>query len=86
MVIIAVDTRIVDIDLIDLYRKEIRILGSDSRKLGVVESARLLKLIRPYFESKAFHPRTHRHPALRVSSPTRQCNRAKVLIRCGLGS
>ena len=54
----------VNIDLIDLYRNEIRILGSDSRKLDVADSARLLELINPYFESKAFRP-------LPISRPVR---------------
>lgn len=56
VVISAVGTRRVDIDLIDLYHNEIQILGADSRKLDVVESARLLKLISPHFESGVFRP------------------------------
>ena len=42
--------------MISIYRNETRILGSDSRKLDVVESARLLEIISPYFESEAFRP------------------------------
>jgi hypothetical protein len=56
VVISAVGARVLDIDLIDVYRNDTRILGSDSRKLGVVESACLLELISPYFESEAFRP------------------------------
>ncbi|MGO9385068.1 MAG: quinone oxidoreductase family protein [Mycobacterium sp.] len=56
VVISAVGTRKVEIDLIDLYRNEIRIFGSDSAKLGVVESARLLERISPNFESGTFRP------------------------------
>lgn len=52
----AVGARTVNIDLIDLYRNETRILGSDSRKLDVTESARLLQQISPYFESGKFRP------------------------------
>jgi NADPH2:quinone reductase len=56
VVISAVGTRRVDIDLIDLYHNEFQIFGADSRKLDVVESARLLKLISPHFESGVFRP------------------------------
>lgn len=56
VVISAVGNRRVEIDLIDLYHNEIQILGADSRKLDVVESARLLKLISPHFESGTFRP------------------------------
>jgi NADPH:quinone reductase len=52
----AVDTRAVQIDLIDLYRNETRIIGVDSTKLDVVGSARRLQRISPYFESGAFRP------------------------------
>ncbi|MCW2686860.1 MAG: alcohol dehydrogenase [Mycobacterium sp.] len=68
VVISAVGARVLDIDLIDVYRNETRILGSDSRKLGVVESARLLELISPYFESEAFRP-------LPISLPARRRRR-----------
>lgn len=56
VVISSVGTRRVEIDLIDLYHNETRILGADSRKLDVVESARMLKLISPHFESGQFRP------------------------------
>jgi NADPH2:quinone reductase len=56
VVISAVGPRAVNIDLIDLYRNETHILGSDSRKLDVVASARLLQQISPYFESGQFRP------------------------------
>lgn len=56
VVISAVGTRTVEIDLLDLYHNETRILGSDSRKLDVVASARRLELLSPYFESGAFRP------------------------------
>ena len=56
VVISAVGPRAVEIDLIDLYRNETRIFGSDSTKLGVVESARRLERMRPYFESGEFRP------------------------------
>ena len=42
VVISAVSSRKVEIDLIDLYHNETRIFGSDSTKLGVIESARRL--------------------------------------------
>jgi len=56
VVISAVGTRTVDIDLLDLYRNEIRIFGTDSTKLGVVDSARRLQEMAPYFESGEFRP------------------------------
>ena len=56
VVISAVGARTVNIDLIDLYHNETRILGSDSRKLDVVESARRLQQISPYFGSGEFRP------------------------------
>jgi NADPH:quinone reductase len=43
VVISAVGSRKVEIDLIDLYHNENRIFGSDSTKLGVIESARRLR-------------------------------------------
>jgi NADPH:quinone reductase-like Zn-dependent oxidoreductase len=54
VVISAVGARRVEIDLIDLYRNETRIFGSDSRKLDVVESARRLQQIGDYFVTGAF--------------------------------
>ena len=56
MVISAVGRRTVDIDLIDLYHNETRILGADSRKLDVVKSGAHLRLLTPYFESGQFRP------------------------------
>ena len=56
VVISAVGPRAVEIDLRDLYHNETRILGTDSRKLGVVDSARRLQRISPYFESGEFRP------------------------------
>src|SRR6201996_8501658 len=56
VVISAVGTRTVEIDLLDLYHKEIRIFGTDSTKLTVVDSARRLREMAPYFESGQFRP------------------------------
>jgi NADPH:quinone reductase len=56
VVISAVGPRAVEIDLVDLYRNETRILGSDSTKLGVVDSARRLREMASYFESGEFRP------------------------------
>jgi NADPH:quinone reductase len=52
----VVGPRAVEIDLKDLYRNETRIFGIDSTKLGVVESARRLAKMAPYFESGEFRP------------------------------
>ncbi|MDT5127707.1 MAG: NADPH:quinone reductase, partial [Mycobacterium sp.] len=56
VVISAVGTRVVPIDLVDFYRNESRMLGVSSGALGVVESGRLLAELMPYFESGAFRP------------------------------
>jgi NADPH:quinone reductase len=56
VVISVVGPRAVEIDLKDLYRNETRIFGADSTKLGVVDSARRLETMGPYFESGAFRP------------------------------
>jgi len=55
-VISAVGSGAVEIDLRALYRNETRILGIDSTKLGVVESARRLEKMGRYFESADFRP------------------------------
>jgi NADPH2:quinone reductase len=56
VVISVVGPRAVEIDLKDLYRNETRIFGIDSTKLGVVESARRLEKMSPYFESGELAP------------------------------
>jgi NADPH:quinone reductase-like Zn-dependent oxidoreductase len=56
VVISAVGTRVVPIDLVDFYRNESRMLGVSSGALGVVESGRLLAELAPQFESGAFRP------------------------------
>jgi len=56
VVISVVGPTAVEIDLRDLYHNEARILGVDSTKLGVVESARRLAQMGPHFESGEFRP------------------------------
>jgi NADPH:quinone reductase len=56
VVISAVGSRAVEIDLLDLYHNETRILGTDSTKLTVIDSARRLEKMAPYFESGEFRP------------------------------
>nr|WP_325502568.1 zinc-binding alcohol dehydrogenase family protein [Mycobacterium sp.] len=56
VVISTVGPRAVEIDLMDLYRNETRIFGADSTKLSVVDSARRLEKMGPYFESGEFRP------------------------------
>jgi hypothetical protein len=41
----------VEFDLLDFYHNESRILGADSRKLGLVESAAILHRLAPLFDS-----------------------------------
>jgi NADPH:quinone reductase len=56
VVISVVGSRAVEIDLLDLYRNETRILGIDSTKLTVVDAAQRLQQMAPYFESGEFRP------------------------------
>ena len=56
VVISAVGSPTVEINLLDLYRNESRIFGTDSTKLSVVDSARRLQQMAPYFESGQFRP------------------------------
>lgn len=56
VVMSTVGTRVVQIDLVDFYRNESRMMGVDSGKLGVVESGGRLSELSPYFESGAFRP------------------------------
>jgi NADPH:quinone reductase-like Zn-dependent oxidoreductase len=56
VVISAVGTRIVEIDLVDLYHRELRILGADSGKLDVTASAARLSLLATRFETGEFRP------------------------------
>ena len=56
VVISAVGTRAVEIDLVEFYHREARMLGSDSRQLDMVASARRLALLTPYFEREEFRP------------------------------
>ena len=56
VVISAVGTRTVEIDLRDLYRNETRILGCNSGNLDVAECGARLNLLTPYFESGQFRP------------------------------
>jgi NADPH:quinone reductase-like Zn-dependent oxidoreductase len=56
VVISAVGTRVVPIDLVDFYRNESRLLGVNSGNVGVVESGSRLTEMATYFESGAFRP------------------------------
>jgi NADPH2:quinone reductase len=56
VVISAVGTRTVEIDLVDLYRRELRILGADSGKLDATASAARLRLLAPRFDTGEFRP------------------------------
>ena len=56
VVISAVGSPTVEINLLDLYHNETRIFGTDSTKLTVVDSARRLQQMAPYFESGEFRP------------------------------
>jgi len=56
VVISAIGTSTVEIDLRDFYHRELRMLGADSRKLDAAASAERLKRISPYFERGEFRP------------------------------
>ncbi len=56
VVISAVGSPVVEINLRDLYHNETQILGVDSGKLSIIDSARRLERMAPYFESGAFRP------------------------------
>jgi NADPH:quinone reductase-like Zn-dependent oxidoreductase len=56
VVISAVGSPTVEVNLLELYHNETRILGTDSTKLTVVDSARRLQQMAPYFESGEFRP------------------------------
>ena len=56
VVISSVGTRTVELDLVDLYHREHRILGADSGKLDVTASAARLSLLAPRFETGEFRP------------------------------
>ncbi len=56
VVISAVGSPTVEVNLLDLYHNEIRILGTDSGKLSIVDSAQRLEQMTPYFESGEFRP------------------------------
>lgn len=56
VVISAVGSPTVEINLRDLYRNETRVLGADSGKLSMIDSARRLEQMAPYFESGQFRP------------------------------
>ncbi|MFE2443530.1 zinc-binding dehydrogenase [Streptomyces sp. NPDC059426] len=56
VVISAIGTRTVEIDLVDLYRNETHVLGCNSLNCDVVESGARLNRLAPFFESGEFHP------------------------------
>ncbi|MFE1404494.1 zinc-binding alcohol dehydrogenase family protein [Streptomyces sp. NPDC058770] len=56
VVISSVGTRTAEIDLVDLYHNETRILGCDSRRLDAAQSGARLDLLRPFFDRGSFRP------------------------------
>jgi NADPH:quinone reductase-like Zn-dependent oxidoreductase len=56
VVISAFGSPLVEVNIRALYRNETRILGVDSGKLSIIDSARRLEQMAPYFESGAFRP------------------------------
>jgi NADPH:quinone reductase-like Zn-dependent oxidoreductase len=52
----ATGQRRVSLDLIDFYHNETQLLGADSAKLGVVESARLMQAVAREFDNGKFEP------------------------------
>jgi NADPH:quinone reductase len=56
VVISAVGTQTVEINLVDLYRNETRIYGCNSGHYDVIESGARLQRLSPFFDSGQFHP------------------------------
>jgi NADPH:quinone reductase len=56
VVISAVGTQTVEINLVNLYRNETRIFGCNSGNYDVVESGALLQRLAPFFDSGQFRP------------------------------
>ncbi|GAB1823172.1 quinone oxidoreductase family protein [Herbidospora sp. RD11066] len=56
IVISAVGTRTVTLDLVDFYHREARMMGSDSRRLDAVRCAEMLSRFTPYLEAGDFRP------------------------------
>lgn len=56
VVISAVGTRTAEIDLLDFYHRELRMLGADSRQLDAAASAQRLVELTPHFERREFQP------------------------------
>ena len=56
VVISAIGSPVVEVNIRTLYRNESRVLGVDSGKLSMVDSARRLERMAPYFESGDFRP------------------------------
>jgi NADPH:quinone reductase len=56
VVISAVGTQTVEINLVNLYRNETRILGCNSGNHDVVQSGALLQRLAPFFDSGQFRP------------------------------
>ncbi|UMB68193.1 quinone oxidoreductase family protein [Mycobacterium paraterrae] len=56
VVISAIGSPIVEVNIRALYRNESRVLGVDSGKLSMIDSARRLERMAPYFESGQFRP------------------------------
>ncbi|GLQ87163.1 quinone oxidoreductase family protein [Dyella flagellata] len=52
----ATGRRRVEMDLIDFYHNETQLLGADSAKLGVLESARLMQAVAREFDNGKFDP------------------------------
>jgi NADPH:quinone reductase len=56
VVISAVGSPTVEVNLLDLYHNETRVLGADSGKLTMTDSALRLQQMAPYFDSGQFRP------------------------------
>ena len=52
----AVGKRRVEFDLVDFYHNETQLLGADSAKLGVVESARIMESLKNEFDKGLYEP------------------------------
>jgi NADPH:quinone reductase len=74
----ATGKRRVEFDMIDFYHNETQLLGVDSAKLGVAESARLMTALVEGFESGAFQP-----PAIAQRFPLEHTREAYEAVTAG---
>ena len=74
----ATGKRRVEFDVVDFYHKELKIIGADSRKLDVTQSAKLLAELAPGFEHGLYEP-----PIIAARYPLERAEEAYALVAKG---